>query len=64
MEQNYGHTRFFPANDVAEKLTKLTKQKSLTTDDIQILKDLGFEIELKAAAVPDIAELLKKKKGK
>ena len=51
----FGRKMFYPANDVAHKLAAFRKHKSFTKDEIDLLKDLGFQIKIrpKLAEIPD-----------
>ena len=41
----YGQDRIYPINGQAQKIAKLLNRKTLTSADLGVLKDLGFEIK-------------------
>lgn len=41
----YGVERIYPANDVAERMTKLIGQKTFTKEHLILIAGLGFIIE-------------------
>jgi hypothetical protein len=46
IKQVYGVDRVYPANDKAIILTQLTNKKTLDKRDIELIKQLGYEIEV------------------
>jgi hypothetical protein len=46
IKQVYGVDRVYPVNDKAIILTQLTNKKTLDNRDIQLIKQLGYEIEV------------------
>jgi hypothetical protein len=42
----FGVVRYYPANQFAEQLAKLLKQKAFMVDDMQAIHDLGFTVKL------------------
>jgi hypothetical protein len=45
--QVYGNETFYPACETSELFAKLLKQKSLTRKNIEVIKKLGYTIEVK-----------------
>lgn len=43
----YGNELIYPANDTAAKLANLTGKKTLSRVDLAIIKNLGFDIQIK-----------------
>ena len=41
----YGNSLIYPVNETAQKLTSLTGKKTVTLEEIQTFKELGFTIE-------------------
>jgi hypothetical protein len=41
-----GHTWMYPQCETSRLLAKLLKQKSFTQDDVELLKLIGFKIEV------------------
>jgi len=41
----YGQERIYPINDQAKKIAKLLNRKTLTSEDLGVLKSIGFEIK-------------------
>jgi hypothetical protein len=46
IKQVYGVDRIYPVNDKAMILTQLTNKKTLDKRDIELIKKLGYEIEV------------------
>jgi hypothetical protein len=46
IKQVYGVDRVYPVNDKAIILTQLTNKKTLDNRDIELIKQLGYEIEV------------------
>jgi hypothetical protein len=46
IKQVYGVDRIYPVNDKAIILTQLTNKKTLDKRDIELIKKLGYEIEV------------------
>lgn len=47
----YGNTLYYPFNDAAKSLAKLTGKKTFSPDDLVVAKkELGFDIEFLDAA--------------
>ena len=42
----YGVERIYPVNDNAILLTKLLKKKTIDRDEIEVIKKLGYQIEV------------------
>ena len=42
----YGVERIYPVNDTAKLLTSLTRKKTLDRDEIEVIKKLGYQIEV------------------
>lgn len=42
----YGIDRYYPANKLAEALASLCGQQTLTKDQLKILHDAGFHVEV------------------
>ena len=42
----YGVERIYPVNETAKKLTSLTRKKTLDRDEIEVIKKLGYQIEV------------------
>ena len=49
----YGVERIYPACDMSEKLTLLTGRKTFDSQDLSIIKSLGYGFEF-VASVPNI----------
>ncbi len=41
----YGRDRIYPANDTAEKFSKLIGAKCFTEEHLRIIQELGYQIE-------------------
>lgn len=46
IKQVYGVERIYPVNDQAIFLTQLTNKKTLDNRDIELIKKLGYQIEV------------------
>ena len=46
IKQVYGVERIYPINDKAVFLTQLTNKKTLDSKDIELIKKLGYQIEV------------------
>lgn len=46
IKQIYGVERIYPINDKAIFLTQLTNKKTLDSKDIELIKKLGYQIEV------------------
>lgn len=46
IKQVYGVERIYPVNDQAMILTQLTNKKTLDSRDIELIKKLGYQIEV------------------
>lgn len=46
IKQVYGVERIYPINDKAIFLTQLTNKKTLDSQDIELIKKLGYQIEV------------------
>jgi hypothetical protein len=46
IKQIYGVERIYPINDKAIFLTQLTNKKTLDSKDIELIKKLGYKIEV------------------
>jgi len=44
----YGMERIYPVNQKAVWLTSLTRKKTLDRDEIEVIKKLGYQIEVVA----------------
>jgi ribosomal protein L19 len=42
----YGVERIYPVNDTAILLIKLLKKKTIDRDEIEVIKKLGYQIEV------------------
>jgi hypothetical protein len=42
----YGVERIYPVNETAKKITSLTRKKTLDRDEIEVIKSLGYQIEV------------------
>lgn len=42
----YGNTAIYPECETAKRFAALAKQKTLTTREINIIKDLGYTVEV------------------
>ena len=42
----YGVDRIYPVNDNAKLLTTLLKKKTIDRDEIEVIKKLGYQIEV------------------
>ena len=42
----YGNELIYPINEVGMKFACLLRKKTLTKDDLKIIKDLGFHIQV------------------
>ena len=45
VRQVYGKDTMYPANGFADMICKLTGRKTITADDLEILKTRGHELE-------------------
>jgi hypothetical protein len=50
-------TRYYPECDKARLLCELVRQASLTTENIETIKALGFTVQAVPASVPEGTEL-------
>lgn len=41
----YGTERIYPMNETAKKLASLLQRKTLTKDDVNKLKEIGFSVK-------------------
>ena len=48
----YGNQRIFPACPTANKFAELIRQKTFDEKHLAIIKELGFEIEVKQPELP------------
>lgn len=46
IKTTYGTPRFYPVNDTAKAVCKLTGTATLTEKHIKVLKNIGFSVEL------------------
>ncbi len=44
--KHYGNVRYLPSCSTAQKFTKLLNKRSLSIDEIEGIKDIGFEVEV------------------
>jgi hypothetical protein len=44
----YGVERIYPINDTAKLLCQLMRSKSFTRDDIKVVKELGYTIDVES----------------
>ena len=51
IKQVYGVERIYPVNDQAIILTQLTKKKTLDRADINLIKKLGYDVEVVAEKI-------------
>jgi hypothetical protein len=51
IKNNYGNEAIYPVSECAVLFTRLTGKKTLSREDISIIKTLGFMIELKQATL-------------
>jgi len=51
IKQVYGVERIYPVNDQAIILTQLTKKKTLDREDINLIKKLGYDVEVVAEKI-------------
>jgi hypothetical protein len=42
----YGVERIYPVNETAKKITSLTRKKTLDRDEIEVIKKLGYQVEV------------------
>lgn len=47
IKQVYGRETIYPECEKAKLFAKIKGQKTLTSDDIRVIKDLGYKIEVK-----------------
>lgn len=41
----YGTERIYPMNELAKKITTLLQRKTLTKDEVTLLKEIGFTVK-------------------
>jgi len=46
MKKENGHTKFYPACEISKKLADWHEKKTFSLEDIPILKDLGFQVNV------------------
>ena len=51
IKQVYGREMIYPANDTAKAFADLAKTKTLSRQDLNIIKSLGFAIEVKQQSI-------------
>ncbi len=56
-EQSYGNTRFYPVNNNAKRFTDISGKKTISLDDMENIKRLGFDIEVVPNIHPDVAKI-------
>ncbi len=47
LEKGYGRDRFYPENEDAKLICKLVNQKVLTKEQMRIIKEGGWDFEIK-----------------
>ncbi len=47
----YGNLLIYPVNDKAELIAQLVKKKTLSENDIAILKELGYTFKVKSHSI-------------
>lgn len=47
---SYGNERLYPANRMAERFAELLEAKTLTRDQLKILREAGFRVDIRAPA--------------
>lgn len=47
----YGNQTIYPVCETAKKFADLARQKTLTSREIRLIKELGYEIQVKQQAV-------------
>ncbi len=50
----YGRELFYPLNTTAERIAALLNRRSLTRLQLQAVKDLGFDVTVRAPAAPEV----------
>ena len=48
IQHHYGERRVYPVCEIAKKLALLAQHVTLTNRDIDVIKSLGFDIEVEA----------------
>jgi hypothetical protein len=46
IKQVYGVERIYPICEIAKKLNRLMNSKTFTRDNIQVIKSLGYSVEV------------------
>ncbi len=54
----YGNIVCYPANPVAENICRLTRKKTLSPQDLEVAKALGFGIQLSPESIKVLQEFL------
>lgn len=52
----YGNELIYPADKRAELFARLTKKKTLTIEEIKILEELGYEIEIEQPTLTGVTK--------
>ena len=46
IDKHYGTERIYPANQEGELFAQLVGQRTLTRHNIEVIKDLGYEVQV------------------
>ena len=58
IKTTYGTPRFYPLNDTAKAVCKLTTTKTLTEGHLRVLRTMGMKIDIELA--PSLERLLER----
>lgn len=47
IKQIYGKSLIYPENEPAKLFTQISRRKTLDRQDVEVIKQLGFEVEIK-----------------
>ena len=57
----YGILKYYPYNDTAKVLCKIARQKTMTTQTILLVRELGFEVVTDRMSFPPLEQVLAEK---
>ena len=55
----YGNDLIYPVNDVAKRLTALTRKITVTHAELHEFSKLGFDLEYVGVTIPDLSTFFK-----
>ena len=55
--ENYGRTLIYPVCETAKKMTELLKTKTLSLENLKVIRSLGFEIDIKHKKIDELLKV-------